>query len=278
MDLALHDKTVLVTGSSSGIGKETAKVFAQEGARVIIHYNQNKTAAEKLQKAIGKEHFVVQANLEKEEEVLKMFATIKEKVRIIDILVCNAGIWPEDYTEIKDMSYARWKKTITVDLDSVFFCCRSFIKQLYDSDNETGNIVIVGSTAATFGEAGHADYAAAKAAITYGLTKSLKNEIVIAARHGRVNTVCPGWTVTPMNEKFLDDEGGIKHALKTVPLKKLGEVEDIASIITVLASDKVSGHISGEILSIAGGMEGRALHLADEIEFKKAFKRKKKKE
>jgi NAD(P)-dependent dehydrogenase (short-subunit alcohol dehydrogenase family) len=92
-------------------------------------------------------------------------------------------------------------------------------------------------------------------------------------RLGRVNTINPGWTVTPMSEDYLDDEEGIKHILKTVPLKKIAEAEDIANMIAVLASDKLSGHITGEIITIAGGMEGRSLYLPEDIDFSKAYKR-----
>jgi len=107
----------------------------------------------------------------------------------------------------------------------------------------------------------------------YGLTRSLKNEIVNIARLGRVNAVCPGWTVTPMTEKYLDDVEGVKQVLKTVPLRKIASSEDIASMIVVLTSDKLSGHISGQIVTVAGGMEGRALFEPEEIDFTKAVNR-----
>ncbi|MHA1221026.1 MAG: SDR family NAD(P)-dependent oxidoreductase, partial [Candidatus Heimdallarchaeota archaeon] len=245
-----------------------------EGVDVVVHYNSSETSAKELVKELGENSLYIQADLSREDQVLAMFNEIEEKKGRIDILVCNAAIWPEAYTEIETMTLKRWKHTLAVDLDSVFLCCRSFIQQLRKFDGESASIVIVGSTSAIFGEAGHADYSTAKAAISYGLTRSLKNEIVNVVRLGRVNTVCPGWTVSPMSEKYLDDEDGIKHVLKTVPLKKIAEAEDIAHMIAVLASDKLSGHISGEIITIAGGMEGRALHLPDEIDFSKVSKRK----
>jgi 3-oxoacyl-[acyl-carrier protein] reductase len=273
MDFELEGKVALITGASSGIGAATARVFAAEGVDVVVHYYKSEAQAKKLAKELGKNTLCIKANLSSETQILKMFKEIEEKKGRIDILVCNAAIWPEAYVEVEKMTLERWKQTMVVDLDSVFLCCRSFIQQLRKFAGDSASIVIVSSTSAVFGEAGHADYSAAKAAITYGLTRTLKNEIINVVRLGRVNAVCPGWTVSPMSEKYLDDEDGIKHVLKTVPLKKIAEAEDIANMIAVLASDKLSGHISGEIITIAGGMEGRALHLPEEIDFTKAYKK-----
>ena len=272
MDLGLKGKTVLITGASGGIGEATARVFAKEGAKVIIHYFRNEEKARKLASDLNTETLVVGADLSDEKQVEEMFKEIEEKWGRIDILVCNHGIWPEEHVEIVNMDYSRWKHTLAVDLDGVFLCIRAFLRQLAKFPGEYANIIIVGSTAAIFGEAGHADYAAAKAAITYGLTRSLKNEIVSLARLGRVNAVCPGWTVTPMAEKHLKDEKLVKRILKTIPLRKVAQPEDIAYIIAFLASDKVSGHISGQIITVAGGMEGRVLFEDEEIDLSKAVK------
>jgi len=269
LDLGLKGKTVLITGASGGIGGATARVFAKEGAKVIIHYFRNEEKARKLASELNTETLVVGADLSDEKQVEKMFKEIEEKWGRIDILVCNHGIWPEEHVEIVNMDYSRWKHTLAVDLDGVFLCIRAFLRQLAKFPGEYANIIIVGSTAAIFGEAGHADYAAAKAAITYGLTRSLKNEIVSLARLGRVNAVCPGWTVTPMAEKHLKDEKLVKRILKTIPLRKVAQPEDIAYIIAFLASDKVSGHISGQIITVAGGMEGRVLFEDEEIDLSK---------
>ena len=266
MDLGLENKVVLITGASGGIGSATAKLFAQEGAKVIIHYNKNREAAEKLAKEIGENSYIVQADLTKEEEVEKMYREIEENIGRIDILVCNHGIWPEEHVELVDMDTKRWRKTMEVDLDAVFYCIRGFLQQLRKYPGEYANIIIIGSTAAVFGEAGHADYSAAKAAITYGLTRSLKNEIVKLAKKGRVNAVCPGWTITPMAEDALKDKKLVRRVLKTIPLRKVARPEDVAHIVVFLASDKAAGHISGEIITVAGGMEGRVLFEDEEIE------------
>jgi len=272
LDLGLKGKTVLITGASGGIGGATARVFAKEGAKVIIHYFRNEEKARKLASELDTETLVVGADLSDEKQVEEMFKEIEEKWGRIDILVCNHGIWPEEHVEIVNMDFSRWKHTLAVDLDGVFLCIRAFLRQLAKFPGEYASIIIVGSTAAIFGEAGHADYAAAKAAITYGLTRSLKNEIVSLARLGRVNAVCPGWTVTPMTEKHLKDKKLVKRVLKTIPLRKIAQPEDVANIIAVLASDKVSGHISGQIITVAGGMEGRVLFEDKEIDLSRALK------
>ncbi len=124
-----------------------------------------------------------------------------------------------------------------------------------------GNLVLVGSTAGQFGEAGHADYAAAKSAIQVGLLLSLKNEIVRVALNGRVNAVAPGWTYSPMTSGVLDQDV-VDRVTRTMALRKVATADDIARAVVTLASDKLSGHITGEVVTVAGGMEGRTIHPA----------------
>jgi 3-oxoacyl-[acyl-carrier protein] reductase len=119
--------------------------------------------------------------------------------------------------------------------------------------------VLVGSTAGGFGEAGHADYAAAKSAIQVGLLLSLKNEIVRVALNGRVNAVAPGWTYSPLTRGTLDQEL-VDRVTRTMALRKVATSDDIARAVVVLASDELSGHITGEVVTVAGGMEGRTIH------------------
>ncbi|MCD6490702.1 MAG: SDR family oxidoreductase [Candidatus Korarchaeota archaeon] len=225
----------------------------------------------KLAKKIGTETLLVGADLTDENQVNQMYEMIANKFGRIDILICNHGIWPEEDVDLVDMDFARWKRTLAVDLDGVFLCIRAFLRQLKKFPGEYANIIIVGSTAAIFGEAGHSDYAAAKAAITYGLTRSLKNEIVLLARYSRVNAVCPGWTLTPMSMGALEEKRLVARVLKTIPLRKIATPKEIAKMIAVLASDKVSSHITGQIITIAGGMEGRVLFEDDEIDLSKVY-------
>ena len=134
---------------------------------------------------------------------------------------------------------------------------RAFLREV--ERNGGGNLVLVGSTAGRFGEAGHADYAAAKSAIQVGLLLSLKNEIVRIAPRSRVNAVAPGWTYSPMTRGALDDSL-VRGISRTMALRKVAVADDIACAIVVLASDELSGHITGELVTVAGGMEGRTIH------------------
>ena len=143
------------------------------------------------------------------------------------------------------------------NLTVTFLTARAFLREV--KENGHGSLILVGSTAGRFGEAGHADYAAAKSAIQVGLLLSLKNEIVRVAAGGRVNAVAPGWTYSPMTRGALDPEI-VERISRTMALRKVASVDDIARAVLVLASDELSGHISGELVTVAGGMEGRTIH------------------
>lgn len=122
-----------------------------------------------------------------------------------------------------------------------------------------GAIVLVASTAAQFGEAGHADYAAAKAAIAYGLARSLKNEVVRDAPRARVNVVSPSWTPPPA--RLADaDPARVQRAMSTVALNRPARAQDVANTVALLLSHTATGYVTGEVVSVAGGMEGRLLH------------------
>jgi len=266
MDTGLADKVVLITGASGGIGSATTRAFAIEGAKLILHGNRNMAVIERLQKDLAVESLALRADLTEEEQVKSLFRQVHERFGGLDVLVANAGIWPEEDLPIHRMSLKRWNKTVMTDQTSVFLCAREFLRILERTRPEAAAVVIVGSTAAVFGEAGHADYAAAKAAITYGLTRSLKNEIVKIIPRGRVNVVCPGWTRTRMAKPGLQDEEAIIQALQTRAIRRIARPEEIAQAIVFLASERLAGQISGEVITIAGGMEGRVLHRPEEIE------------
>lgn len=264
MNANLKDKVVLITGASGGIGASAARHFAAEGAKLILHFNSRKTEVENLQRQLsGTESILLRADLTREAEVADLFSQARAAVGKIDSLVANAGIWVEEDRTIQDMSLAQWQRTMDADLTSVFLCCREFFKIVQVQRH--GNVVLVGSTAGIFGEAGHADYAAAKSAMAYGLTRTLKNEISRIAPHtaaycgGRVNCVCPGWTVTPLTEKHLQNEALVRRVTATMALPQIARAEDIANAIVFLASDTLARHITGQTLVVAGGMEGRLL-------------------
>jgi 3-oxoacyl-[acyl-carrier protein] reductase len=256
MDTGLAGKRVLVTGAGGGIGGAIVRAFAQEGAKVAIHYRSSADRAEALARETG--GVALQADLTVESEVQRLVDSTVEQLGGLEVCVANAGAWPSADEPIWEMSYERWRDTITTNLDSVFLTCRAFLKQVATTGE--GNIVMVASTAGLIGEAGHSDYAASKGAIASGLLYSLKNEIVRIAPNGRVNVVCPGWTKTDMTRDVLADPEFPRRITRTMALRKLGEATDVASTIVALASDRISGHVTGQVVTVAGGMEGRVLH------------------
>ena len=255
METALAGKKVLVTGGAGGIGGAVVRAFAAEGARVGIHYRSSEQRARDLGAETG--GIPLQADLTVEAEVDALFDRAREQVGGIDVLIANAGAWPSEDVPVWEMTLDRWRQTVAANLDSVFLSCRAFLRHV--SGTGTGNIVIVSSTAGIFGEAGHADYATAKGALATGLLKSLKNEIVRIAPRGRVNVVCPGWTLTEMARDGLKDEAAVVRITRTMALDKVARAEDVARVIVTLASDEISGHVTGEVVTVAGGMEGRLL-------------------
>lgn len=260
MQSELENKVVLITGASGGIGGACARVFAEEGARVVLHGHTNMAAVERLDADLDCETMAVQADLTQEGDVDAMFRKAAARFGGVDVLVANAGRWPPEQTPIHEMSLERWNQTIATNQTSVFLCARAFFRQLAERKPDHANMVIIGSTAAVFGEAGHGEYAASKAAITYGLTRTLKNEIVALVPNGRVNAVCPGWTVTPMARTALTDPESVVPILQTRPLRQIGRPEDIANTVVYLASDRLARHLTGQVITVAGGMEGRLLH------------------
>ena len=247
MNLGLQGKRVLVTGGSGGIGAACVRLFANEGAEVVVHYNQGRERAE----AAGGSA-LVQADLRDEREVSRMFVEAGE----LDVCAAVAGVWPGEDVPVADLPLARWRDTLDANLTATFLTARGFLAQLGDRE---GALVLVGSTAALFGEAGHADYAAAKSAIVGGLLLSLKNEAVRRNPRTRVNAVAPGWTVSPMTARHLD-EAQVARITRTMALRKVASADDVAAQVVALASPALSGHVSGQVVTVAGGMEGRVLH------------------
>jgi len=186
----------------------------------------------------------------------------------VHIIVVNHAIYVAEDIPLADMSLDQWKLTMNANLTSSFLVIREFLRGLKaapESVKNSASLVFVGSSAGKFGEAQHADYAASKSAIMYGFLRSLKNEIVKIAPKARVNCIAPGWTRTPLAEESLKDPNVIYRALATTPLRKVAVTSDIASQIAIISSQRVSGHISGEVLMVTGGMEGRLLNLPEDL-------------
>jgi 3-oxoacyl-[acyl-carrier protein] reductase len=257
VETGLEGKRVLVTGASGGIGSACAREFAAEGCRVVLHYHLGRDRAEALSAELGGAP-IVAADLRLEDEADELFRQAVGELGGLDICVAVVGKWPQEDVPLWQLPLERWEETLRANLTAAYLTARGFLREV--ARNGHGNLVLIGSTAGLFGEAGHADYAAAKSALSYGLLLSLKNEIVRIAPRGRVNAVCPGWTESPMTRTTLDDPELVRRVTRTMPLRKVARPEDVARQVVVLASDELSGHVSGQVVSVAGGMEGRVLH------------------
>src|SRR2546423_1550001 len=171
-----------------------ARSFAREGARMILHYRSGKKNVEKLcSEIVDGDALIERADLRREPEVRRLFAKAVARFGRVDTLVANAGAWEMRDVPLQRLSLAQWQATVDSVLTTTFLTVRGFFQLV--TKQKRGNAVLIGSTAAIFGEAGHADYSAAKAGITYGLTRSLKNEIARIAPPakdycgGRVNCI-----------------------------------------------------------------------------------------
>lgn len=265
MDTGLNGEHILITGASGGIGQAIAELFDKEGCCLSLHFNKNEKHILKYSSKLNGDHCLLQADLSSEEQTQELFQDSINTYGRIDRLVVNHGIWPEKHIPAHELTLEQWDTTITINLRAAFLCSKHFLLNLVTFPTEFASIVYIGSTAGVFGEAGHADYAVSKAGL-HGLMLSLKNEISYIASRGRVNIVAPGWTITPMTEKSLEDIAGVRTALQTIPLRKIARPDDIAQTVVFLSSDKLAGHISGQLITVAGGMEGRKLFKPDEID------------
>lgn len=243
----LKGKTAIVTGASRGIGRATALELARHGANVVVNYAGNQELAEQVVneiKGLGVEAFAYQANISSSEEVQSM---VKETVNAfgrIDILVNNAGITKDNL--LMRMKEDEWDAVIDTNLKGVFNCSkavtRPMMKQRY------GRIINVTSVVGVMGNAGQANYVAAKAGVI-GLTKTMAREL--ANRNIHVNAVAPGFIETDMTDELNDEMKS--QLLAQIPLNTLGKPEDIANVIRFLVSSDAD-YMTGQTLHVNGGM------------------------
>ncbi len=262
MDTGFADRIAWVTGASGGIGRAIVETFAAEGAAVAAHAH---TGGDALRDWVGTTTWadriaVVTGDVRDPAACDAMADGIRDRFGRIDACVINAGIWCNDALPLHEMPVDRVRDVIDVNLLGAIWTARAFLRALAADGPAPGgaSVTLIGSTAGRFGEAGNAEYAASKAALV-GLMRSLKNEIVRLDPAGRVNLVEPGWTRTPMTEATLDDPDHVRRAVRTMPLRQLATPDDVARAVALLASPVAARHLSGQTLTVAGGMEGRVL-------------------
>jgi 3-oxoacyl-[acyl-carrier protein] reductase len=271
VDTQLADLTVLITGASGGIGEAIALAFAQEGANLILHGNSKTERLEGLVAQQGWEQRAIigSADLREPGALDQLFERARERFGRVDVVIANAGIWPPEDKPLHQLEPARIREVLDINLLGTIYTCRSFTTQLAAlgprADGRGGSICLIGSTAGRFGEAKHLEYAVSKAGL-YGVMRSLKNELVELDPWARINLVEPGWTVTPMAEAALEQPGTIAKVCATMPLRQLARPEDVARAVVFLSSPALARHLSGEVLTVAGGMEGRRLWTEGQID------------
>ena len=243
----LNNKVALVTGAGRGIGREVALTLSSYGATVVINYNGSKEKAgevlEEIQKN-GQKAMIYKADISSFNEVKEMVKYIKKEYGQLDILVNNAGITRDNL--LLRMSEEEFDDVIDINLKGVFNCLRQvspiMLKQRY------GRIINISSIVGVHGNPGQVNYSAAKAGII-GMTKSLAKEL--GSRGVTVNAVAPGYINTDMTAVLKDE---LKEGItEQIPLKRLGEPEDIAQTVAFLASDH-SSYITGQTIQIDGGL------------------------
>lgn len=262
METGLKGKKILLSGASGGIGSEIARMFDREGSKQILTYladERGKVEIEQLKETLKGEYITYPADLTKEREVETIFKVADERYGRIDILVACAGVWSETKS-IADRTLEEWNRAFQLNSTADFLLTRGFFRNLRKYKGDFGSVVYIGSTAGIIGEAMHHDYAATKSAIIYGLAQTLRVEITEFAKRGRVNVVCPGWCATPVTEEMLKDKQFVHTITSTIPLRKVATPRDIAAAVLYLASDELAGHVSGQVLSVSGGMDGRLYH------------------
>ena len=243
---ALTDKVAIVTGASRGIGRAVALTLAAAGAHVVVNYARSSTAADEVVAQIaetGGSAIALQADVSKADQVDALVKATLDKWGRVDVLVNNAGI-ARDALLLR-MKPEDWQAVVDLNLTGVFLCTRAISKIMLKQ--RAGRIINIASVAGLMGNPGQANYSAAKAGVI-GFTKTVAKEL--AARGITANAVAPGFIQTDMTEDLSNTE----EILKYIPLGRYGQPEEVAGLIRFLAADPAAGYITGQVLTIDGGM------------------------
>ncbi|PYI54234.1 3-oxoacyl-[acyl-carrier-protein] reductase [Paenibacillus flagellatus] len=243
----LEGKVALVTGASRGIGRAIAVSLAEAGADVAVNYAGSEQAAEEVVRhieSLGRRAIKVQADVASSAQVEEMVKLVLEKFGKIDILVNNAGITRDNL--IMRMKEEEFDQVINTNLKGVFNCIKAVTRPMMKQ--RSGKIINISSVVGALGNAGQANYVAAKAGVI-GLTKSAAREL--ASRNIAVNAVAPGFIETDMTDKLTPELR--EQMMQQIPFARLGQPDDIARVVRFLASDD-SAYMTGQTLHVDGGM------------------------
>lgn len=245
--MTLVGKVALVTGGSRGIGRAIALKLAENGADVAINYAGNTAAAEEVKAAIeqmGRKALLIQCSVADTDGVQAMVNQVVKELGRLDILVNNAGITRDGL--LMRMKEADWDDVMNTNLKGVYNCSKAVMRTMMKQ--KSGRIVNMASVVGEMGNAGQANYAAAKAGVI-GFTKSMAKEV--ASRGITVNAIAPGFIATDMTSVLSDDQKA--EMARTIPLGRAGQPEDVANAVLFLASEGAA-YITGQVLNVDGGM------------------------
>lgn len=250
---ARPQKAVLVTGGSRGIGRAICAAMADPAMPVFVNYARNPQAAEEtcaMVEQSGGKAFAIQADVSDHEQVQQMFQFVREQGYWVHTLINNAGIVAD--TIAASMSIEQWRSVLATNLDGSFFCIRTALSTM--SARKSGRIVNIASVSGIKAQPGQVNYAASKAGVM-ALTRGLAREL---GRYGvRVNAVAPGFIETEMLSDLRNSEKGEEFLQQTaaaaIPLGRLGQPEEIASVVRFLCS-KAASYITGQVITVDGGL------------------------
>jgi 3-oxoacyl-[acyl-carrier protein] reductase len=263
--------TVLITGASGGIGEALAQAFADEGANLLLHSQRRSVMLERwvAERGLRERAVIGEADVREPHGLDPLLAAGRVRFGRVDVAIVNAGVWPPEDQPLHRLDPGRIREVIDINLLGAIWTCRAFMRQLVEvgprDDGKGASVCLIGSTAGRFGEANHLEYAVSKAGL-HGLMRSLKNEIVHVDPWARVNLVEPGWTVTPMAAAAIEQPGVLEKVCATMPLRQLARPEDVAGAVVFLSAPAAARHVSGEVITVAGGMEGRRLWTQGDID------------
>ena len=256
--VVLKGQKALVTGASSGIGKQVAIELGHAGADVVVNYvtdpNKAEEAVQEIKRRCGTNAMAIQADVSNEEQVQAMFRTMCSEFGTIDILVNNAGLQSD--APFDELTLAQWNKVINVNLTGQFLCAREAVREFKrrgvvpEISCAAGKIICMSSVHEVIPWAGHVNYAASKGGVML-MMQSIAQEV--AAWRIRVNSISPGAIRTPINTEAWSTPEAYADLMKLVPYKRIGEPDDIGRTAVWLASD-YSDYINGISLFVDGGM------------------------
>ncbi|KAK4610616.1 3-oxoacyl-[acyl-carrier-protein] reductase, chloroplastic [Fulvia fulva] len=265
--LAIEGCHAFVTGAQGGIGSAIVKELLANGCKLSAH------DLRPSKEAPAEGVFTIEGDISDEASISKSIQDAVAHFGPINILCANAGITNEQsHPNIWELPLETWESVYRVNVRGTFLTIKHFLQAAIKAQESSGTelsnlaIVVTGSECGKFGQAGHAEYASGKAALQYGIVPTVKNEVVRINSKARINAVAPGWVNTELIGDRLDDPRELYlEAQGTASLRKIAQPEDVARTVAFLASHRASGHMSGQCLSVDGGMEGRIVWREDEV-------------